>query len=249
MRTSLRASVLQAIASNLRRERGTVALFETARVFLSRPDDLPEEREIVIGGVGGVRLGRWGEPTDTPVDFFDAKGLLEEIFERCGARVSYAAGDEFAFLRGATAQIDVDGERAGVVGQVHPQVASRFEIEGPVFIFEVYLERLLAAAETTARFRPLSRFPAVMQDIALIVDASVAAEKVTTAIETSALVGEARLFDVYEGPPLPEGKRSLAFAIQFQALDRTLTEAEVADARRRIIRRLEHEFRAELRGA
>jgi phenylalanyl-tRNA synthetase beta chain len=89
----------------------------------------------------------------------------------------------------------------------------------------------------------------VIQDIALLVDAAVPAAQVTEAIVSSALVTEARLFDVYEGPPLPAGKRSLAFQVQFQSAEKTLTDAEVADARRRLVRRLEHELGAELRGA
>ena len=84
--------------------------------------------------------------------------------------------------------------------------------------------------------------------MALLVDASVAAARVTEVIASSALVTQATLFDVYEGAPLPEGKRSLAYAVHFQALDKTLTDHEVADARGRIVRRLQHEFGAELRG-
>jgi phenylalanyl-tRNA synthetase beta chain len=87
-----------------------------------------------------------------------------------------------------------------------------------------------------------------VQDIAVVVDVAVPAEKVHRMIQEPALVARATLFDVYEGPPLPHGKRSLAYSVEFQAADRTLTDAEVADARRRVIRRLEREFGAELRG-
>ncbi|HLF78603.1 MAG TPA: phenylalanine--tRNA ligase subunit beta [Dehalococcoidia bacterium] len=249
MRTSLRASMLQTVASNLRRERGTVALFECARVYMSRPEDLPEEREVLIGAVAGYRLGRWGEPTEERVDFFDAKGALEEVFERCSASIDFVPADEHGMLRGVSAKLVAGGEPCGVLGQVHPQVASRFDIDGPVLLFEVDIERVIAALKTGPRYRPLSRFPAVIQDIALLVDASVSAAQVTKLISSSTLVVDVRLFDVYEGPPLPEGKRSLAYAVQFQSLEKTLTDAEVADARRRIVRRLEHELGAELRGA
>src|SRR5690606_5434055 len=100
-----------------------------------------------------------------------------------------------------------------------------------------------------ARHKPLSRFPAVMQDIALLVDTAVPAARIQDIIASSNLVTGVQLFDVYEGAPLPEGKRSLAFSVQFQALDRTLTDKEVADARNRIVRRLQHEVNAELRGS
>jgi phenylalanyl-tRNA synthetase beta chain len=249
MRTSLRASLLQAVASNLRRDRGTVAFFEAARAYLTLPGELPQERELVVGAVAGMRQGRWGEPTADAADFYDAKGLLEETFERVGASVSFNPAEEYALLRGRTAAIMVDGERAGVLGQVHPQVATQFEIAAPVFLFEVDVGKLLPAVQGTARHKQMSRFPAVTQDLALLVDASVPAAKVTQAIAGSALVTQATLFDVYEGAPLPAGKRSLAYAVHFQSLEKTLTEQEVADARKRIIRRLEHEFGAELRGA
>jgi phenylalanyl-tRNA synthetase beta chain len=248
MRTSLRGSLLQAVASNLRRDRGTVALFEAAREFLTRPDDLPEERELIIGGLGGMRLDRWGQPGSEPVDFFDAKGLLEEAFERCGASVAFEAAEDYGLLRGRTAALLANGERAGVLGQVHPQVAGHFDIDGPVFLFEVDVARLIPAVKTVDRYTPLSRFPAVSQDIAVLVDASVSAARVGSLIRSSALVMVARLFDVYEGAPLPAGKRSLAFAVQFQSIEKTLTDAEVAEARNRIVRRLQHEVGAELRG-
>ncbi len=140
-------------------------------------------------------------------------------------------------------------QRYGFYGQVHPQVAAQFDIETPVFLFELDVEALQGAISERVRHKPLSRFPAVIQDIALLVDAGISAVAVTSAIAGSALVADARLFDVYEGAPLPEGKRSLAYQVQFQALDRTLTDKEVADARQRIARRLAHEFGAELRGA
>ena len=248
MRTSLRASVLQTVAANLRRERGTVAIFEAARAYLSLPGALPQERELIVGAVAGVRQGHWGEPTTDEADFYDAKGLLEETLERVGASVGFDATEEYALLRGRTAAIEVNGERVGVLGQVHPQAASQFEIDIPVYLFELDVEKLLPAVETTVRHQAMSRFPAVIQDLALLVDASVPAAKVTHSISTSALVAQATLFDVYEGPPLPEGKRSLAYAVHFQSLDKTLTDQEVADARGRIVRRLQHEVGAELRG-
>jgi phenylalanyl-tRNA synthetase beta chain len=236
------------VSSNLRRERGTVALFEAARAYMTIEGDLPQERELLVGAVAGVRRGRWGEPTSDETDIYDAQGLLEDTFERIGATVSFEAAEEYALLRGSTAEITADGVRAGVLGQVHPQVASQFEISGPVFLFELDVEKLLPAMHGTVRHQAMSRFPAVMQDLALLVDLSVPAAKVTQAIASSALVAQATLFDVYEGPPLPEGKRSLAYAVHFQSLEKTLTDQEVADARGRIVRRLQHEVGAELRG-
>jgi phenylalanyl-tRNA synthetase beta chain len=134
------------------------------------------------------------------------------------------------------------------MGQVHPAVAAKLGIEGDAFLFELDVLRLLPAV-TTPKHRAIPRFPAVVQDLSLLVDASVPAERVTALLRGSELVAAARLFDVYEGPPLPAGKRSLAYALHFQAADRTLTDAEVAEARSRITWRLERELSAEVRGA
>ena len=248
MRTSLRASVLQIVASNLRRHRGTVAVFESARAYLTRPDDLPDEREIMVGAIAGVRGGRWGEPLEEPVDFFDAKGLLEETLERSSVEAFFQAGEDYSLLRGRTATVVAGEDWAGVFGQVHPQVASQFDIDVPVFLFELDVEKLLAAAKGQVRHAAQSRFPAVIQDIALLVDASVAADEVTRAIAGSSMVTDVQLFDVYEGAPLSEGKRSLAYQVHFQSLEKTLTDEDVAQARNRLVRRLQHEFGAELRG-
>ncbi len=249
MRTSLRHSLLQTIAANLRRERGTVAIFECASTFLSRPDDLPDEKQLFVGVVGGFQHGRWGEPTQEPVDFFDAKGFLEEIFERTRAKVEFRPGEEFGLLPSHTAELYAAGARVGVIGQVQPQLATAFDIDGPVFLFEMDIAALLQGVNDEISHVSPSRFPAVLQDIALLVDTEVSAARVGELIASSSLVSAVQLFDVYEGTPLPAGKRSLAFAVDFQTSDRTLTDADVAEARQRIIRRLEHEVGAELRGA
>jgi phenylalanyl-tRNA synthetase beta chain len=249
MRTTLRASVLQAVAANLRHERAPVALFETARAYFSRPEALPDESDVLVGAMAGVRVGRWGEPLDEPVDFYDAKGLVEDMLERAGVAVEFRAAEDYGLLRGRTATLHAGDQRFGVIGQVHPQVASRLEIAGPVFIFELDLPALLPYAGGRVRHQPLSRFPEVIQDIALIIDDKVPAAQVAAIIEANGLVSRVNLFDVYEGEPLAAGRRSLAFAVHFQSADKTLTDSEVADARRRIVRRLEHELGAELRGS
>ena len=248
MRSSLRASVLATAAANLRRERGGVALFECARTYVSNPDDLPDERETVVAVIAGLRVGRWGNPLEDAVDFFDAKGMIEDAFERCGLAVEFRAGEDYGLLRGSTATIWAGDDQVGALGQVHPQVAAGFDLAGDVFLCELDVARLLPALQEQ-KHSPISRFPAVIQDLALLADAALPAARVAATIAAGDLVAEARLFDVYEGPPLPAGKRSLAYAVSFQAADRTLTEAEVTAARRDLVGRLERELGVELRGS
>ncbi len=177
-----------------------VALFESARIYLySQEGDLPEERERIVGIVTGHRVGRWGEPEVEPVDFFDAKGMVEQAMEKIGARIEYRAEDEFGLLRGRTAAIYAGNEPAGVLGQVHPHLAAKFDIAGPAFLFDIDVERLLAALPQEVRHEALSRFPAVTQDIAVTVETAVPSETVRQLIAASSLVAAVRLFDVYEG--------------------------------------------------
>jgi phenylalanyl-tRNA synthetase beta chain len=249
LRTTLRASLLETLAANLRhRQAGIVAFFETARIYLPRPDDLPLEAERLVGVVSGARPDRWGHPSEAPIDLFDAKAYLDFLFERLSLNPAYEDADDFALLPGRSAEVRQDGQRLGVLGQVHPRVATAFDIQQDVFLFELDLEALLPHTGKPRRYQPLSRFPAVEEDIAVVVDDGVTAAQVRAIIESSSLVQRATLFDVYTGPPVPSGKKSLAFSVAYQSFEHTLTDAEVQRERRRILDRLSHQVGAELRG-
>jgi phenylalanyl-tRNA synthetase beta chain len=248
LRTTLRASLLETLASNLRRHQRRIALFEVGRVYLPRPEDLPQEVESLAGAVTGDQPDRWGQPGGEPVDLYDAKAYLEFLFSRLGLAVSYHDGEDFALVPGRTAEVRLDGQRVGLVGQVHPRVAAAFDIEQDVYLFEVNLEMLVPQVGKPRLHQLLSRFPAVEEDIAIVVDEGVTAAEVQTIIEAFPLVQRAALFDVYTGPPVPTGKKSLAYSISYQSLEHTLTDAEVNRERHRILERLSREVGAVLRG-
>jgi phenylalanyl-tRNA synthetase beta chain len=253
LRPTLRASLLRTLAGNQRQHEGPLALYEVARVYLSRAQDLPQEPEHAVGVVGGRRLDRWGHVTEEPLDFFDAKGYLERAFVRLGMTPTYEEGEEFALVPGRTARINLDEHAVGVLGQVDPRVAGEFDIDGDIFLFELVLDEVLAALEAlpagqARRYEPVPRFPPVIQDLAVVVDEGVTAAQVRSLIETATLVQRARLFDVYTGEPVPTGKKSLAFSVTYQSPDHTLTDAEVARAHRGIVERLKHQLGATLRG-
>jgi len=248
LRTSLRASLLETLAANLRHSQARmVALFETGRIYLPRPDDLPQEAECLAGVVSGARPDRWGHPSGESVDFFDAKGYLDYLFDRLILPPAYVGSDDFALLPGRSAEVRLDGQRLGLLGQVHPRVAAAFDIEQDVFLFELDLEALLPHVGKPRRYEPLSRFPAVEEDIAIVVDEGVSAAEVQAIIESSSLVQRAMLFDVYTGPPVPAGKKSLAYSVAYQSFEHTLTDAEVERERRRILERLSRQVGAVLR--
>jgi len=261
LRTTLRASLLQTVAANVRYEKGEIAVFETARAFL-RPDDelaagdrersgatiQPIEEEHVTGAVTGRRLDRWGRPGDEPVDFFDAKAFVEYLLRGLNVAVEYVPAQEYAFATGRTAEIRAGDRRIGVVGQIHPDVASMFEVEQDVYVFDLVLDAVLPLAGGTPQMRDVIRYPAVEQDLALIVDEDVPAAALAAAISASPLVRSVVVFDVYRGGQIPAGKKSIAFAVSYQSPDHTLTDEEVAKAQRKIVERLRREHGAELRG-
>jgi phenylalanyl-tRNA synthetase beta chain len=251
LRTTLRASLLQTIAENLRYRKGETAIFETARVYHGRTASepaLPEEREHVTGAITGRRLDRWGTPSPESVDFFDAKAYVEDVLSGLNVVAEYSTSSEFAFAPGRTAEVRVGGQRVGIVGQVHPDVAAEFGIEQDVYVFDLDLNELLPHTGVQKKMAPLPRFPAVEQDLALTVDESTPAGSLQAAIESSSLVRTARVFDVYRGDQVPSGKKSIAFTVTYQSLDHTLTDDDVAKAQRKIVERLKREFGAEQRG-
>jgi phenylalanyl-tRNA synthetase beta chain len=253
LRPTLRASLLRTLAANQRQREGPLALYEVARVYLSRGLDLPTEPEHATGIVGGKRLDRWGHGTEEELDFLDAKGCLEYLFARLGVTPVFEQSEEFALVPGRTARIRLGDRAVGVLGQVDPRVAAEFDIDGDVFLFDLVLDDLLDALEAlpggrARRYEPVPRFPPVVQDLAVIVDEAVTAAQVQSLIEAATLVRRARLFDVYTGEPIPAGKKSLAFSVTYQSYEDTLTDQEVARAHRGIVERLKRQLGATLRG-
>jgi phenylalanyl-tRNA synthetase beta chain len=247
LRTSLRASLLEVASANLRLGKVRVAIFEAARVYVPSGNALPEEKERLVGVVSGPRLDRWGNATSENVDFFDAKGYLQQICDRCGVEAAYRATEEYGLLAGRTAEIRVGDASVGVIGMVHPTTAQAFGIDEDVYLFEVRLEDLVPHVRAVPHYRSLAKFPAVVEDVALIVSREIAAASLVEEILAHPLASSAAVFDEYQGEPIPAGRKSLALSISYQAPDRTLTDADVKKAREKIVARLAAKFGAELR--
>ncbi len=249
MRTTMRGNLLQAMATNLKLRRPSISLFETGTVYMPAEDrsQQPEEREMLVGAISGERLDRWGRGSGEPLDFFDAKGQIESLDERLDAGFDYVAADDPNLLPGRVAEVQFAGNAVGVIGQVHPDLLGRFDIDREVFLYELDLGALVDLADHVRRFVSIPRYPGVSQDLALLVDLSVPASELVAAIRRSKLVRSANLFDEYTGDRVARGKKSLAFAISYQSPERTLTDADVAKEQERILRGLKHQFGAELR--
>ena len=252
LRSTLLGNMLAAIAANVRTvER--VALFEIGKVFWPLPGELlPAEPEhIAIGLAGACDAGAWLNRVPEPMDFLDLKGIVEALLDHLGLLADARFEPYLHPLFGPrAARLLINGKAAGILGEVHPAVRRAFDLpEQRVAVAELQLAPFVAAVSHKAKMQPISSFPAVKEDLALVVDESVTAEQVEQAIRQAggSLLQDVQLFDVYRGKQVAAGKKSLAYALTFQAEDKTLKDADVEKVRKRIVARLSQTLGAELR--
>jgi len=253
MRQTLMNTMLETLAEN-RRFADRIALFEIARVYLPVEGEvLPREPRRLCIAMSGRRSARsWLEPEGETFDFFDLKGVIETLLQRLNiAEAVFRPTDHPTFHQGRVAQLLVKEKTIGVLGEVHPLVREAFDLPAEtVCLAEFDLEALLGAIAPTHYMQPISRYPAVRQDLAVIVDEDVPAHQVEAVIWEAggALLVDVLLFDLYRGEPIPMGKKSLAYSLTFQSRDHTLKDNQVAKVWNRIVKQLKRRIGAELRG-
>ncbi len=251
LRTSMRAGLLETYAANRRHHEGPLRLFEIGFEYLPTEADLPHERTMLCALVGGTREARWGGATGERLDFFDAKGAVEAFFDALGVPETYVPAVQFGLLEGHTAEVRAGKDTVGVVAQVHPATAASFEIDEPVFLVELSIEDIVHVLPERPEYMAPSRFPEVRQDLALLVDASTPASRVLEIVRSHRASGVrlgAQVFDEYRGEGVPAGQKSLALRLRYQADDHTLTDADVAKIQAGLLKRLEKDAGATLRG-
>jgi phenylalanyl-tRNA synthetase beta chain len=247
LRPNLRVNLLVALAANRRHEEGGIRLFELGKVYLPRHSDLPDEPEVVCGLLSGPRYEQSWQGGDEVFDFFDAKGIVEGLLSQFGIKASFEAGDDESLHPSKQVAIVVEGKRLGIVGELHPKVAEAFELPRNVYLFEINLTAFLPFTLGHKLFQPIPRFPAVVRDIALVVETGVTHRKAQDIIKGFPLVTQVVLFDVYAGGQLPPGKKSLAYRITFQSPSHTLTDDEVNKVQQQILDKLSKQLGATLR--
>ena len=249
LRPTLRASLLATLAANQGHSEGPFQLFEVGHTFHSRPEELPHERQMVVLLVSGRRYEPSWLDYDSLVDFFDAKGLVDTLLDRLGVAASFEPAEDYFFQSGRCAEIKAGSISLGVIGEVHPTIRDRFDLNPyPVALVELDLEALNEAARSTQRrFKTLSRYPAATRDVALLTPSGVPEGRVRDIIARHRLVERVELFDIYSGENIPTGTRSLAFHVYFQSHDRTLTTEEVNRSLQGLLRTLEREVGATMR--
>lgn len=252
MRTTLLTGMLQTLEYNAKRRQNDTFFFEIARVYQPRgEDELPYEPLHLAGGLMGRAAEAGWNQGGRQVDFYDGKGLLEQLFEGIRQeRIEFVQSEHPLLHPGRTARIETGGQIVGYVGEVHPRVAQEFGLTEPAILWELDLEQLPQSInQISVAYRPLPKFPGVSRDIALVVPKAVKAQDIEETIrrQSPELLEEVNLFDLYEGEKIPETHRSLAFSLFFRSDDRTLQEEEVSKQMERIIAELNQTYRANIR--
>ena len=250
LRTTLLPGLLRSAARNVAQRAESIALFEVARIYEPSREPLPRE-ELCLGAVFYGRQGpaSWRHP-DRRWDFYSAKGAFESLLkamEMPPAKWVPVSGMPLHPTRAAS--INFSGAPIGVFGEVHPAVCERFDVPEQTIVFEIGLETLFSSLPERAKVQELSRFPAVYRDIALVVDEDIEAARLEDIIRRAGRpeVESVRLFDVYRGEQVPEGKKSLAYALNLRSHERTLTDDDADAVRERILNALAERTGAQLR--
>jgi len=252
MRRSILASLLEIIEYNSSLSR-RLALFEIGPVFLPvEGQQLPDEKMMLSIGMTGLReIPSWQDGEPALMDFYDLKGVIEGMMQGLHIEdVRYRAGEHPSLHPGKTAEILIADRKIGVMGELHPRVKANYDLEAPaVYVAEIELQPLLEAGRILFDVEAVPTYPPVLEDLAVVVEENVTAAEVEDVIRKGGgdYLAQVRLFDIYRGKQLGEGKKSLAFSLTYIAPDRTLTDKEVLKLRTRIIKLLDQELGAVLR--
>ena len=241
MRTTLAPSMLDTLVRNIRRGNKAARLYELANVFIAKSlplAELPEERKT-------IGLGAYGEGED----FFSFKGAFEALALDLGVQFDYAPTIEIPFLHpGKCAKVLLGGEEVGYLGELAPDIAEGLAIEVPVFLGELNYAALAEKRNTAIHYAPLPKFPEVERDLALVANEEMTCAEVERVIaESCKFVTSVRLFDVYRGAQVGEGKKSMAFSLTFTPHEKAIAPEDADGYVKRILKALHEKLGLELR--
>jgi phenylalanyl-tRNA synthetase beta chain len=248
MRSTLWPGMLRAAAANASRQQDRIRLFEFGKSFHGVLGDHTEVVRIAGLAIGSMLPEQWGSKAQS-VDFFDIKADVSALLRLAvdALSVEFVAAEHPALQPGQTANIVRGDALVGTVGKLHPRHAKAFDIKRDVFLFELDAMVALGSAAPTAS--PVSRFPSIRRDIAVIVDEGISSYELVNAVASVApdLISTVRIFDIYKGPGIEAGRKSVALGLILQETSRTLTDDDADTTMTAAVRRLEEKFAAELR--
>jgi len=241
MRTTSVGSMMDSLGRNYVRSNSFARLFEMGKVYIKNEDEnkIPTEKNVVT-------IGMYGN-----VDYLNLKGIVEELLETLGVKkVSFRRETENkSFHPGKTAALYIKNQYVGVVGEIHPDVCDNYEVEDRCYIAELDLDVIFKNANIEKKYMPLPKYPAVTRDIAILVDDEILVQEIEETIVKAGgnILESIELFDVYKGKQIPDGKKSVAYALIYRVPKKTLKDEEVNKVHNKILRALEHKLGAELR--
>lgn len=255
MRTTLWTGLLKSLIYNINRQQSRVRLFETGLCFTQPPnhgdlvfDDIAQVKKLAGVACGSRQAESWANDSEA-IDFYDIKGDIESLIALTGAaeQFEFVPASHPALHPGQSAEIRRDGETVGYLGLLDPKLQQGLDIRYPIYLFELEVSALIT--KKVASSQPLSRFPEVRRDIALIVDRNVTAQAVTDCIKnyTNDTLKNLKLFDVYQGKGIDPNRKSIALGLTFQHASRTLTDDEINNSMAEIVASLEATLGADLR--
>jgi phenylalanyl-tRNA synthetase beta chain len=248
MRTSLFPGLLQTLSYNQKRQQTRVRIFETGLIFSLESGEI--QQTPVIGGLiaGGVAPVGWSED-NRKVDFYDLKGDVENLLamSHLHGRVEFLPSQSPEFHPGQCAALMLNDQAIGLMGQLHPQWLKPFAVNGPVFMFQIFLDSLLTMQVPTVT--GISKFPEVQRDLAFVIEQNVSAKQVINCIQQvdNTLLQDVQVFDIYQGVGVADTHKSIALGLKIQHHDRTLQDQEVDALIARIVQTVEHALDAKLR--
>lgn len=237
MRPTLLGSLLEAARQNVARNGPDVAIFESGTVYRAAGGGAAEEHHALAALLTGSRGPRSWRGAEAPADFFTARALLDALLARVGVAWESLPAADWPFLHpGRSAEVRAGGGRIGLLGELHPLVAQQWDLERTA-VFAIDLGRVCALAPEVRAFAAFGAFPPLRQDLAVTLASEVPAGLVIERVREAAgaALEDARVFDVYEGAQLGEGRRSLGLALTFRDRERTLTDEDIAPVRERIV--------------
>ena len=241
MRTSTLPSMMESLARNYSRSNEIVRLFEIGKTYIPNSDEneLPTERNILTIGIYGQ------------CDYFDLKGIVENLLDSLGLKsASFKRMSENpSYHPGKTAELILGRTSLGVLGEIHPDVNENYGVDVPCYVAELDLDAMYNFSKTEKAYKPLPKYPAITRDIALLVDDAVLVQEIEDAIRKAGgqVVEKVELFDVYKGAQIPEGKKSIAYAIAYRDPSKTLKDKDINKVHDKILRALEYKLGAQLR--
>ena len=233
MRTQLISSMLTVLSTNYNHSNSEARLFEVSKHFI--PKSLPLTEQPCESPA--MSVGMYGEKED----FFTLKGVIESIFDCFKVTAEYVRSNENFLHPGRQASAMLGNTVVATFGEVHPAVAESFKLSGRVYVGEIYLDTLLKIKQSHVKYRQLPRFPAVTRDFAMLCDAKTPVAELQKAIQSGAgkLCEQVKLFDVYEGKQIPEGKKSVAFTVTLRSTEGTLDDSQIERVCAKIIKNLD----------